>query len=175
MAPAKGNHPAVHVLNPTGVPVYDEFGVDHIFQPDQSKTPGTFGFKLDGNGRRVRGADGKLVLERLPGAAGAKKANNIRVMPGAWFEAHYSDAATRKAKGLDVLVIVETKVDAIVRENERLNKEAISVAKDKAQLAELAAELAKLEGVAPAGTDIAKGIAGIKSQLAHLFTPASKK
>jgi hypothetical protein len=166
----KGNSPKVHVLNPTATPRYDEFGIDYIFQPDQTKNPGTFGFEVDDKGKRVRSGDGKIKLIKVSDA----KASNITVMPGGWHETTWKSEAARAAKGLVGLEIVETKAENLVRENDRLKKEAASVQREKAQLTELAAALGELEGSAAVGTDIAKGIAAIKGRLASFISPAKK-
>lgn len=169
--PSKGMPTKVHVQNPTAIPMYDELGVDFIFQPDQTKSPGTYGFEIGPDGRRVRLANGRCKLVKISD----EKASNVTVVPHAWVEAVWQSEATRAAKGLTGLIIVETKAEGLVKENERLKKEAINVEKQKAQLVELQAALSDLEGTAPAGTDIAKGVAGIRARIASLVSPSSSK
>lgn len=155
----------VHVQNPTALPRWDEFnGIELIFQPDQTKNPGTFGVEKDETGRPIL-KGGKRNLIKLTDA----KANNVTLAPAGWFDAHFKSPATRQVKGLSDLVIVEQKAEHLLKENERLKKEAADVQKQHAQIAELQNALAELEGVAPEGTDVGKGIASIKQRIASIM------
>lgn len=169
---------ARHVQNNTGEPIFDEFnGITIIFQPDQKKNPGTFGFKFDDQGREIRGPGGRRQLFKLSD----EKANNVTVAPSGWYDAHYAPLGERQARKLAGLSIVELRVDVLVEQNNRMKARAAEVEAESKKLAEVQDLLAQLTGAAEAsgGMDpsMTAGIAQLKGMIASLGAgkAASKK